>query len=49
MRLAAAASKFNEVGVRTRAIQRRLRDVEELPVPDAVPLAEAVVAVLEDE
>lgn len=45
----AAASKFNEVGVRTRAIQRRLRDVEELPVPDAVPLAEAVVAVLEDE
>ena len=27
-----AAAKFNEVGVRTRAIQRKLRDVEELPV-----------------
>jgi DNA recombination protein RmuC len=26
-----AAAKFNEVGVRTRAIQRKLRDVEELP------------------
>ena len=29
----AAASKFNEVGVRTRAIQKKLRDVEELPAP----------------
>jgi DNA recombination protein RmuC len=28
-----AAAKFNEVGVRTRAIQRKLRDVEELPAP----------------
>lgn len=28
-----AAAKFNEVGVRTRAIQRKLRDVEELPTP----------------
>ena len=27
----AAASKFNEVGVRTRAIQKKLRDVEDLP------------------
>ena len=43
----AAASKFNEVGVRTRAIQKRLRDVEELPAP-AVPLTEAVVEALED-
>jgi DNA recombination protein RmuC len=45
----AAASKFNEVGVRTRAIQKRLRDVEELPAPAAAPLVEAVVAELEDE
>ena len=43
----AAASKFNEVGVRTRAIQKRLRDVEELPAP-AVPLTEAMVEALED-
>ncbi len=35
----AAASKFNEVGVRTRAIQRRLRDVEELPTSEVEPLA----------
>ena len=45
----AAASKFNEVGVRTRAIQKRLRDVEELPAPAAAPLADAVVVALEDE
>jgi DNA recombination protein RmuC len=45
----AAASKFNEVGVRTRAIQKRLRDVEELPTPAAAPLAEAVVVALDDE
>ncbi|MEW6370124.1 MAG: DNA recombination protein RmuC [Pseudomonadota bacterium] len=31
----AAAKKFDEVGVRTRAIQRKLRDVQELPVADA--------------
>lgn len=30
----AAAKKFDEVGVRTRAIQRKLRDVQELPVAD---------------
>ena len=29
----AAAKKFEQVGVRTRAIQRRLRDVQELPAP----------------
>ena len=29
----AAARKFDDVGVRTRAIQRRLRDVQELPAP----------------
>lgn len=28
----AAAKKFDEVGVRTRAVQRKLRDVQELPV-----------------
>ncbi|WP_087745340.1 MULTISPECIES: DNA recombination protein RmuC [unclassified Acidovorax] len=38
----AAAKKFDEVGVRTRAIQRKLRDVQDLPAPDtAVPLAGA--------
>jgi DNA recombination protein RmuC len=31
----AAAKKFDEVGVRTRAIQKKLRDVQELPVADA--------------
>ena len=31
----AAAKKFDEVGVRTRAIQRKLRDVQELPAPGA--------------
>jgi len=36
----AAAKKFDEVGVRTRAIQKRLRDVQDLPAPGAttVPL-----------
>ncbi len=29
----AAAKKFDDVGVRTRAIQRKLRDVQELPAP----------------
>jgi len=31
----AAAKKFDEVGVRTRAIERKLRAVQELPAPDA--------------
>ena len=31
----AAAKKFDEVGVRTRAVQRKLRDVQELPVAEA--------------
>ena len=30
----AAAKKFDEVGVRTRAIQRKLRDVQDLPAPE---------------
>ncbi|KRC16550.1 DNA recombination protein RmuC [Acidovorax sp. Root219] len=29
-----AAKRFEEVGVRTRAIQKRLRDVQDLPAPD---------------
>lgn len=33
----AAAKKFDEVGVRTRAIQRKLRDVQELPVAERAP------------
>jgi DNA recombination protein RmuC len=31
----AAAKKFDDVGVRTRAIQRKLREVQELPVADS--------------
>jgi DNA recombination protein RmuC len=31
----AAAKKFDEVGVRTRVIQKKLREVQELPVVDA--------------
>ncbi|MFI8616272.1 DNA recombination protein RmuC [Acidovorax sp. NPDC077693] len=31
----AAAKKFDDVGVRTRALQRKLRDVQELPAPNA--------------
>lgn len=38
-----AAAKFNEVGVRTRAIQRKLRDVEELPAPLANVLPEPLL------
>ncbi len=34
----AAAKKFEQVDVRTRAIQRKLRDVQELPAPDVPPL-----------
>ncbi len=34
----AAAKKFEQVGVRTRAIERKLRDVQELPVADAPAL-----------
>ncbi|QNP60563.1 DNA recombination protein RmuC [Paenacidovorax monticola] len=33
----AAAKKFDDVGVRTRAIQRKLRDVQELPAPGDAP------------
>lgn len=37
----AAAKKFDEVGIRTRAVQRKLRDVQELPGPGATPLLAA--------
>ena len=50
----AAAKKFDEVGVRTRAIQRKLRDVQELPRPtpptsSAVPGTTASLLGLEDD
>lgn len=44
----AAASKFEEVGVRTRAIQRSLRTVEDLPAPVSQPLI-PIIATLEEE
>ena len=45
----AAASKFNEVGVRTRAIQKKLRDVEDLPAPHVVPLTDTALESLDHE
>jgi DNA recombination protein RmuC len=45
----AAASKFNEVGVRTRAIQKKLRDVEALPAPALDALADASLDASDDE
>ena len=44
----AAASKFNEVGVRTRAIQKKLRDVEELPLFAAAEIQDASVEAADD-
>lgn len=44
----AAAKKFDEVGVRTRSIQRKLRDVEALPVPDAAAPAVALAVPEQD-
>jgi len=41
----AAAKKFDDVGVRTRAIQRKLRDVQELPAADAAALPAPVSGV----
>lgn len=42
-----AANKFNDIGVRTRAIERKLRDVHDLPSEAATPglLAAGVLAV----
>ncbi len=49
----AAAKRFEQVDVRTRAIQRRLRDVQELPAPDtavhAGPGGNGSDLLLEDE
>ncbi len=42
----AAAKKFDEVGVRTRAIERRLRDVQALPAPGATPEDDAAAQAL---
>ncbi|MDD2808478.1 DNA recombination protein RmuC [Rhodoferax sp.] len=44
-----AAAKFNEVGVRTRAIQRKLRDVEELPAPLDPALAAPLLETLDND
>ncbi len=45
----AAASKFNEVGVRTRAIQKKLRDVEDLPAMNLAPVVAAIADASDDE
>ncbi|NML48041.1 DNA recombination protein RmuC [Ramlibacter sp. G-1-2-2] len=45
----AAAKKFDEVGVRTRAVQRKLRDVQELPVADTPPALDAGDLLILDE
>ncbi len=37
-KLEAATNQFSQVGVRTRAIERKLREVEALPVPDGEAL-----------
>ena len=44
----AAAKKFGDIGVRSRAIERKLRDVEELPGQAAAPLVAADVLGLDD-
>jgi DNA recombination protein RmuC len=38
-KLEQATNQFNQVGVRARAIQRKLRDVEALPLSESAPLA----------
>ena len=45
----AAANKFKEVGVRARAIERKLRDVEDLPSPVVAGLLPAEILGLEDD
>ena len=44
----AAARKFDEVGVRTRAIQRKLRDVQDLPAPVATTVAVLALPEVDD-
>lgn len=45
----AAANKFKEVGARTRAIERKLRDVEVLPNPVVAGLLTAEILGLEED
>ncbi|MFZ4624258.1 MAG: DNA recombination protein RmuC [Rhodoferax sp.] len=44
-----AAARFNEVGVRTRAIQKKLRAVEALPAPTLLPVVEVMADLSDDE
>ncbi|OBS29895.1 recombinase RmuC [Tepidimonas fonticaldi] len=44
-----AAKKFSDIGVRTRAIERRLRGVEELPADTPTGLEAADLLALDDE
>ncbi|MEY2685156.1 MAG: hypothetical protein RJA09_2300, partial [Pseudomonadota bacterium] len=44
----AAAKKFGDIGVRSRAIERKLRDVEELPGQATAPLVGADALGLDD-
>jgi DNA recombination protein RmuC len=45
----AAANKFKDIGRRTRAIERKLRDVEELPADAASGVAVAELTAVEDD
>jgi DNA recombination protein RmuC len=50
-KLEAATSQFSEVNVRTRAIQRKLSNVEELPTPElamVLPMLEPQLAIAEE-
>jgi len=44
-----AAKKFSEIGTRTRAIERKLRDVEALPANAPTGLEASDLLALEDE
>ncbi len=48
-KLREASNTIDKVDVRTRAITRKLRDVEELPVQDAAPLIAAIEAEAAEE
>jgi DNA recombination protein RmuC len=47
-KLEAATNQFGEVGKRTRAIERKLRDVEVLPLPEG-EIPPAIALADEDE
>lgn len=47
--LDAASKKFDEVGVRTRSIQRSLRVVDELPAPESAGLLSPASLMLHHE